>query len=88
MIYNFSSVPSVSDKSGQFFQSAKDFLTKIIKKKSFGQMFTGTYGMGLMGGLMQTVQTLGNNIGNMVAPLAEDEEEQITRMIQGSIFVI
>lgn len=51
-------------------------------------MFTGTYGMGLMGGLMQTVQTLGNNIGNMVAPLAEDEEEQITRMIQGSIFVI
>eukprot|EP01036_Dinobryon_divergens_P028050 gene28050-36935_t len=48
-------------------------------------MFTGTYGMGLMGGLMQTVQTLGNNIGNMVAPLAEDEEEQITRMIQDQL---
>ena len=50
-------------------------------------MFTGSYGMGLMGGLMQTVQTIGNNIGNIVAPLAEDEEEQFTRLIQGSFYI-
>ena len=43
--------------------------------------------MGLMGGLMQTVQTIGNNIGNIVAPLAEDEEEQFTRLIQGSFYI-
>lgn len=35
-------------------------------------MFSSSLGVGLMGGLMQTVQAIGSNIGNIVAPLPED----------------
>ena len=43
--------------------------------------------MGLMGGLMQTVQTIGNNIGNIVAPLDEEEVEEFFRQQNGEYII-